>query len=298
MYTQVKDSLQVIGNQLDNNIFPYVKNGGIVLPSDKVVTSETLGTENQNVPERKRRSETRPWQGPARWQRPTRRSRKTSHTAPVICTSLQERYREELKVVDEAYPNALVWQQTEGIWLLTESNLLPGLQKKAIFLTAIPYFNRATARGWGFWSYPLMSPVWIGPRHTNFPDGSICAFEPRDGTWNLGDPIVKLIDLYSLWALRHLHLQTYGRWPGYQSVSHPYERLLELKEDEYCGCDHSDQLYGQCCRENDLNRDRVADAINFKLKYGGGLRNPPDDIVRFIAEKTDPPSISRLLSIQ
>ena len=141
-----------------------------------------------------------------------------------------------------------------------------------------------------------MGSTWIGPRHTNFPDGSVCAFEPADKTWVIGDPLVTLLDLYTLWALRHLHLQVFGRWPGHQAVRHPYERILELREDEHCGCDMSDKLYGKCCRDRDLRRDRIADAVNFIILASGGLRKPPNSVVKFVREHIEPPRFGDLLN--
>jgi hypothetical protein len=178
--------------------------------------------------------------------------------------------------------------------LLNQSALLSGLRQNAIFLTGA-CFARGMVRSWGFWGDPLAAPVWIGPRHTNFPDGSICAFEPRDGTWIFGDSLVLLLDLYTVWTLRQLHLQVLGRWPGYQAVAHPYERILELREDEYCGCGRTDRLYGECCRDKDLGRNRIADAVSFFFFSGGRLREPPEAIVQFAREARHPPKISDLL---
>lgn len=164
------------------------------------------------------------------------------------------------------------------------------------FLTGISY-RWQMVRSWGFWQDLLTDATWIGPRHTNFPDGSVCAFEPTDKTWVIGDPIIKLLDLYSLWAVRHLHLQVFGRWPGRQAVRHPYERILELREDEYCGCALGEKLHGECCRNKDLARNRIADAVSFFVFSGGRLREPPEAVVHFVRqEKTIPPWIGDLLA--
>lgn len=295
MDEMVEAALQKIGHQLDHQIFPRIKNGGIVMPSELAVSHSTLGMEISNdYTERQRRSETRPRKRAAGRQGSAGRSWPSRQTAPVVCTSLQAQYEDELDAVYEAYPGTQIWREEEGVWLLTESSLLPGFEQRALFLVGISFAN-AIVRGWGFWRICLANPTWIGPRHTNFPDGSICAFEPADGTWVIGDPIVELLDLYTLWALRHLHLQVFGRWPGHQAVRHPYERILELKGDEHCGCGKSDKLYGECCRDNDLARNRVADAVNFLLRYSGGLRQPPSSVVRFVREQIGPPQFGDLL---
>lgn len=294
-------TLREIGVQLDQNQFPIIYNGGIVTPRETTVLS-TGAKENGDESSRPRRPATRPWRGPSGRQRPSYGPRPTRKAAPVVSAGLQKQYEAELDAVQEACPSAKVWHQTEGMWLLTESTLLRGLGKKATFLTLLPYIKNFRTRSWGFWTTPI-SFEWIGPRHTNFPDGSVCAFEPRDKTWASGGSIVELLDLYSLWALRHLHLEILGRWPGYQSVPYPYERLTELKDGEYCGCAHSDRLYTDCCKKHDLARDRVADAIGFLLNVtNGGSRTPPKEIIKFIRDSKfiryseEPPSMTNFLS--
>jgi hypothetical protein len=297
MHAESEQMLQEIGRQLDKDIFPRVKNGGIVMPSELAEPSLTVGVENRNdKTSRQRRSEARSGKGASGRQGSAGRSWPPRQTPPVVRTSLQAQYKDELgTAVLDAYPRTQVWCQEEGLWLLTESSLLPGFQQRALFLTGIS-FARAVVKGWGFWGGVVVGSTWIGPRHTNFPEGSICAFEPTDGTWVIGDPIVELLDLYTLWALRHLHLQVFGRWPGYQAVRHPYERILELREDEHCGCGESDKLYGECCRDGDLRRNRIVDAVNFVVCYSGGLREPPSSVVRFIREQIDLPRFSDLFA--
>lgn len=285
MNLTVESALRKIGSQLDQQIFPRVKNGGIVTPSELAVPS-TLGEEKYDAKSRKRRSATGPRQRAAGGEGSAGRSWTPGQTSPVVRASLQPHYEDELDAIRQAYPGAEVWRRQEEVWLLTESSLLNGFQRRALFLTGI-FFDKVIVRSWGFW-HSVAGSTWIGPRHTNFPDGSICAFDPTDGTWRVGDPIVELLDLYTLWAVRHLHLQVFGRWPGPQAAPHPYERISELRADEYCGCGASDKLYGECCRDADLRRDRVADAVSFLL-YSGGVRNPPNAVVRFVRERVNPP---------
>ena len=271
-------------------------NDGIVAPSEVVVSSPTLGEEKENESTRPRRPSAGPWQRTTGRQRQADRPRSSSRAAQIICPGLQKQYGAELGAVEDAYPSTTYWQQEGGLWLLTESTILRGLGKKATFLTFVPYDYRSPTKSWGFWTTPVYVQ-WIGPRHTNFPDGSICAFEPRDQTWTVGDSIVKLLDLFTVWALRHLHLEVLGRWPGYQSVPHPYERLTELNDNEFCGCERSDKYYADCCKQIDLERDRFADEYDFLLKFtNGGLRAPPKAISNLIRHRTEPPPIVELLS--
>jgi len=274
--------LREIGQNLDQNIFPLVKNGGVVVPINPTKPSTIMSEASSNdKPERQNRPETRQRKRASRWQG---ESRKTSAAAPVIGSSIQEKYMGELGKLKEAYPGMQIWEQKDGMWLLCQSALLPDALHRAVFLCAIPFDPRKRVRGWGFWN----GSTWIGPRHTNMPDGSICAFEPSDGTWLPGDSIVELLDIYTLWAVRHLHLQILNRWPGAQVAHHAYERLTELKEGELCGCGSLTKKYGECCRPKDLKRDRIADAVKF-IFDGGADRKPPEDVMRFIKEQDNPP---------
>lgn len=277
--------LREIGQNLDKNIFPLVKNGGVVVPINPAKYSASMSeVSSHDKPKRQKRPETRQGQRSTRRQGKTRGCGETSAAASVISSSIQEKYMGELGKLKEAYPGMKIWEQKDGMWLLCQSALIPNALHSAVFLCAIPFDPRKRVRSWGFWN----ESTWIGPRHTNIPDGSICAFEPSDGTWLPGDSIVKLIDIYTLWAVRHMHLQILNRWPGAQVAHHAYERLTELKEDELCGCGSLTKKYGECCRPKDLKRDRVADALRF-IFDGGADRKPPEDVMRFINEQDTPP---------
>ncbi|MBL3588493.1 MAG: hypothetical protein JMN24_01700 [gamma proteobacterium endosymbiont of Lamellibrachia anaximandri] len=182
------------------------------------------------------------------------------------------------------------------MWLRTESAVLPGLEKKATFLTVIPYSRIHIQKSWGFWTTPIYTQ-WIGPRHTNFPDGSVCAFDPKDGTWKLGDKLRDLLDIYTLWALRHEHLNLCGRWPGHQAVPHVYERITELKPDELCGCGKKDLRYADCCQETDLTSPFIENFFRFMRFTQGSLqRSPPSEIVEMIKHHATPPPINNYVS--
>lgn len=282
--------LEEIASQLDRGIYPEVYNGGFVMPCEADVP-ENQGEVTKHVKHRQNtgRSKAGARHGAAGGQGP-------ASTAPsLILTDLKTRYESQLDAVLEAYPKTLVWQQPEGLLLLAESALLPGLDQSAQFLVAVPYSSPWLVKGWGFWGVSPIGVEWIGPRHTNFPDGSICAFEYSDGTWTIGGSLVQLLDIYSVWALRHLHLKQRGRWPGYQAIHFAYERVLELRADEYCGCAHSERLYGECCQPNDKNRNLVADAVNFILQCHHGHRQPPQRVTDLVLTHANPPHITDLL---
>jgi hypothetical protein len=187
-----------------------------------------------------------------------------------------------------------VWKQEECIWLLVESGVLPGLRQHALFLVGLSY-TRATVRSWAFWVDQFSLPSWIGPRHTNYPDGSICAFELSDDTWFFGDPLVELLDLYTVWSLRHLHLQTFGRWPGRQAVHRPYERLIEIHSDELCGCGSETAKYAECCQPRDSASNRIRDVLDYMLWSGWGLRAPPQAAVQFATTRQRVETLNSLI---
>jgi hypothetical protein len=286
--------IETIGSQLDRGIFPRVFDGGFVAPSVSAVPS-SMGVELSHV-----RSEAShrpgPWTPGAR-SSGTRTSREgtawtSRETSSVECTDVRSLYQNELAKIHAAYPGTCVWSSEDGIWLLTESSVVAGLKQAAVFLTAVNC-SRAAVRSWGFWRTSPISVCWIGPRHTNFPDGSVCAFDRDDLTWVYGEPLVDLLDLYTVWALRHLHLNLFRRWPGPQSVPQPYERLSELGADELCGCD-SGKRYGTCCLPLDVGRQVLPDAVSFTLRCLGGVREPPARLAQVALYVAEPPPLSSL----
>ncbi len=288
-----KNQLAEIGRQLDHGIYPVVKNGGFVSPGGAPVFSRTLGKEQVDESKRPRRSPAEPWTRSRAWQGAPGRSWPPGETAPLVGADEGAQHEAELGAIRTAYPGAEVWRQEGGFWLYVESAILPELGRKAAFLVGVATEKRAV-RSWAFWGGRVPGYSWIGPRHTNFPDGSICAFEPRDGTWVYGDPLVQLLDLYSVWALRHLHCEAIGRWPGPQAIGHAYERLLELADEELCGCGSS-VSYGACCKSSDLKRSRVADAVDFCCITEWSLRQPPASVLQFMGDHSHLPPISKVI---
>lgn len=290
---KVAEDLNGICSELDRGVFPRVQNGGVVTPNVPCGSSHDLGGAQNHDRAKSRGSEAGSRKGAAGRERSSYRTPgPASQGPPVLHEDLRTQYAAEVDAVKEAYPSAQVWEQDQGYWFLTESSLLPGLERKAVFLTGLRLSGVPAVLGWGFWN----GTAWIGPRHTNFPEGSICAFERSDGTWNVGDPLIELFDLYTLWALRHLHLEYFGRWPGKQAVSEPYERVLELHPDELCGCGREGTRYGVCCAPADRRRDLVKEAVSFTLRYHGGLRRPPLAVQKFVTNQGPLPDLKMLIA--
>lgn len=288
-------ALEAIGRELDQGGCPRVGKRGVVMASQGPESSATTREDRDDVRPRPRRSEPGSGEGPAGregasgGQGSAGRQEPSDTPPPFVGAGIGAQYEAELNAVQTAYPGTSIWRQDGGFWLLSESVLLPGLGQSAVFLTGISPQKKAV-KSWGFWRYGCIDHRWIGPRHTNFPDGSVCAFEPRDETWVFGDPLVDLLDLYSLWALRHLHLNLIGRWPGPQAVSHPYERLMELREDELCGCGTYVTPYGACCAPKDRSLNRIRVAVNFLARVDSN-RAPPPAIVATVCRWAAPPPL-------
>jgi hypothetical protein len=215
--------------------------------------------------------------------------RAASQATSVIGADPETYKRQDIEKLMGLYPKTTIWQRNQGYWLLVESAVFDDFDRAAIFLVGLST-EQKIVRSWGFWRESAVTRCWIGPRHTNFPDGSICAFVPADGTWLFGDPIVELVDLYTVWSARHLHFEIFGRWPGAQDSFHPYERLLEFHKDEFCSCG-SVARYGHCCRDSDLARNRISDAIAFSLRPETGRREPPRAIFDVVLGLRDPPEL-------
>ena len=284
MRKSIEDDLKAIGLGLDAGILPTVFNRGVIRPDSSSVVLKPSGQEIADARHQSTRSATRPWERTAGGQGTTGQSRAPDSGAPFVQPGLRSRYAEGIGECRDAYPGLLAFPQERQMWLFAESDLIEGLGRRAAFAIQLPYTTRRPVRAWGFWT-TAVSKTWIGPRHTNFPDGSICAFEPRDKTWLPGGSVTGLLDLYSLWAVRHLYLEKYGKWPGRQSVPIAAERLLELGDDEFCGCEHPFGKYAQCCRSSDQKNTSGSELLDFAMK----TRRPPAEVLRFVWNPTSPP---------
>ena len=293
MKPEPKTRIREIGKQLDFGLFPVVYNRGIVRPNGARGSSSTNGQEMHHEAAESSRPATRPWQWSPRGQGAPGRSRSAGAAAPVVSSQLRSAYGEGLKDCARAYPTLEAWDSEREMWLMAESAIIDGLGRTAFFLLHLPYSRTLRVRGWGFWK-TAVSRTWIGPRHTNFPDGSICAFEIADGTWKPGDSPVALLDLYTVWAARHLHLESFGRWPGFQSVPLPAERICEIQDDEFCGCGNFTGLYRDCCKPGDLRETSSAEMIGF---WGFQRRHPPLEIMEAAWRQKPPYLTAEFLAI-
>lgn len=285
--------LRELGDALDRQGPLRVHNWGIVA-LDHVQEKDSRDA-GQTPP----RPPTRPRQRTAGRQGATRRPRPPRTPPRIGRTDLRAAYEGQAACLREAYPSAQMHRDEHGTWLLAESAVLPGLPHSATFLVSLPATPGLGVRSWAFWSRSD-GPVWIGPRHTNFQNGSICAFAPDDDAWIEGGDLRTLLDLYSVWALRQLHLSHVGRWPGKQYAllnGHPhlqaYYRLIECRPDELCGCGSESRRYAECCQPADRKRNFTDMASIFLRHVDGGFssRRPPAALMGFLRNRSPLPSM-------
>lgn len=177
----------------------------------------------------------------------------------------------------DAYPQVRVHDLGTSRWYTLSIVPVRGLDRYARIAFTGDWEHRIPS-AWGWWD----DGIWIGSRHTNFPDGSICAFEVRDLTWHPGKPLEELVDLWSLWVVRQMHLAEFGFWPGAQALHTPHERLTEHRPNELCGCG-TGRLYHSCCRESDIAVPYLDRLLQFTKAYRGGRRQPPAEVSAILA---------------
>jgi hypothetical protein len=286
--------LAEIGEGLDQHRFPRVYNGGFVLPEQTAVLPIS-GEETNDGSEGTGGSAAGSWQGTAGWQGPPSGPGQADYAEPPIGKDCRARNEAEVREVAATYRNVAAWFDDTGLWLRSESAVLPGLEKTAFFLTRVPFAAAGRIRTWAFWRTPI-SFEWIGPRHTNR-DGSVCSYDDRDGTWTRRDPLIELLGLHTLWALRHLHQEVFRRWPGHHSAMDAVERLSETGDEEFCGCDAPRGWYQSCCKKDDLARLRSSDPNEVVAIWRGLVsRRPPQAVIDFAIGIIGPAEASRALS--
>ena len=168
-----------------------------------------------------------------------------------------------------AYPQFTARSASSGLWIAGPVQPVADLPVRVTIALYVSFGVESApgAAAWAWWD----GGVWIGPRHTNHADGSICAFEPRDATWGPSRGLLPLLDLHCVWVVKQLYLRAYGQWPGRQILHTAFERLTEHLPGELCGCG-SDRQYTDCCRAADLHRESGAVLREFTRAFGGNQR--------------------------
>lgn len=299
--TDVRALLHEVGAALDQHRPLRVHVHGLITVDEQFpVTAATQ--ENGNERQSARRPPARSRERTARRQGAASGPRASGTSPRLGGDVLRASYEGQVKRLAEAYPTLQTFSDEDGMWLFAKSSIIAGLPRKATFLIALPFKPGPGPRAWGFWTGDAEFSRWIGPRHTNFRDGSICAFAPNEGAWSEGGDLATLLDLYSVWALRHLHLEVLGRWPGKQygilgadPRAEAYYRQRECRDDELCGCGSETRRYVDCCKASDLQCDFI-EAASLFLQHTGGFasRAAPPSVVNFVQNRSALPKMSEV----
>lgn len=278
------ERLTALGAELDAGRFPSVFTGGVVEPG---ATPSAVGPgieeDCTDGGARAGRPSAGTRQGSAGRARTAGgsaapRQGEASASASVVGEFNAECLTGELSGVEGAYPRVRIHATPDMVILSNWIQPIRGLPDSALLLTVWPRAYDRWPVSWAWWS----PGVWVGERHTNYPDGSVCAFEVSDGTWRRGQSAVVFLDLQSVWLARHLHLMRLGRWPGRQILHTAYERVAEHRPGEFCGCD-SGRVYERCCREGDLRLGAYNRLMEFRRwNSQRSLRRPPERVVRWL----------------
>lgn len=246
-----KDDLRRIGDLLDADHGPDVLQGGSVTPDPSHTPSDGSGLDKEFGLDTKQQGQgsDRPAAGP--WEG-------SASAAPVASDEVHEVLGDP-RVAGDARKDVAVaskWRPQMGLllappvlWIHYWFRPLEHSSRKAFHLVAYPLPGSSLKRpqGWAWWDLGVR----IGPRHLNWGDGGICAYEYAS-EWAPGDPLIELLDLYSVWTARHLYLLTFDRWPGTQVMHTPYERLVDHQRGELCGCGSAEKKYEDCHLDVDL----------------------------------------------
>jgi hypothetical protein len=246
---QERELLIQIGEELDRDIPVVVHSGGVVLPSgaDPDILA-TLGTNRDLVYESVRAREaspsgtasgssTRPWEGSAPDSAATPGAYTPEFVQPLCIVAPVGKASE----VGASYPKLRKRTTSSGFWFTGSLTPLGVMGDSAWIALSHPSDSEIPVRVWAWWS----NGIAVGPRHT-YLDASICAFEPSDpNSWCRSDGVTALIDLVSVWLVRHTYMNAFGRWPGRQRIHSAIERREQQHSDELCGCGNN-TLYGVC----------------------------------------------------
>lgn len=254
-----REDLMHIGDALDANRVVHVLQGGSVTPDPSRVPFRGSGQHPESSRETERQGSHRPAAGP----------REGSANASTVASGpadqvlgdprLAEAQRKDVAEASRWRPQMRLLLAPPVLWIHYWFRPLENCPYKVFLLVAYPQDSSPiTPAGWAWWHDGIKigreHTHWGGPTPggTHWGEASICASEEKDD-WDVGDPLINLLDLYSVWVARHLYRQVFGRWPGPQYLHTEYERLtFHHQRGELCGCGSLTKRYEECCLETDL----------------------------------------------
>jgi hypothetical protein len=193
------------------------------------------------------------------------------------------RYQAEVKELRGQYPDIYFRIDDSGLWIVVPAFPLGTSGPQLTMIIAVPDDPNIRILTWAFWTSDTLNS-WVGHRHTNYPDGSVCAFSPEGGAWKDGDPLVSYLDRICEWSFRHVFCWLEGYWPGPQDAMCRYYRISEGRIQESCFC-HSGKTYFECCRPLDLLGSCVSDREEFMANCNGldiGEQRPAKQLYNFV----------------
>ncbi len=254
-----RDLLRKIGEDLQKGIQPDVYPGGVVLPGG-TNASMYFSPGKEICDDASFAQAGSP--GSATGSREGQRAPSTGRSAPWAPTGarplefsgveppgLSDDVQDDLRGVIAAYSQWQVRSTAEVSWLHGWVRPVLGLSDRVFVVTRYPHNVAEVVESWAWWG----TGIWVGPAHTNYGNGSVCAYEPRHETWRRGhDRLWQLIDLTVVWSTRQMHLRYFGFWPGQQVLHTPEERVRDHSPGELCGCDRFGFKYEDCCHRMDI----------------------------------------------
>lgn len=275
--------LQRIGEELDQHQTIRVFRGGVVQPSTGCSSPHMLGEVSADEGTRKPAGSERPATGQGQGSAEGNPAR--ARPGPPAGQVLRERGVEPKLVADiegatdaqDGYPQLRARLAGPIIWFEGELEPVPGLGRAARVRVAYPMDVTIHLHAWAWWK----NGKWIGPRHTNFGDGSICAYELTDRSWTRARPLVYYLDQVTGWITRHTYLAEFHRWPGQQVLHTARERLIQHQPGEICGACRSGCPYEECHKPADMQLSRLVIDKEYRRHYGRNEQRPPQTELGF-----------------
>lgn len=250
------ERLKEIGQFIHSGNRPLVFDGGHVGTTQ--CSNEEIYHESQVKPSR---PQARSWQGRSARSGAWTPAQGNHFGSPAIEAS----HGAELRVLAQAYP-VVVTESDDGFWLAIRTKPLGPDGPKAHVLIAVSCNRSVLPRAWAFETIGTQ-PRPFAPKHTNFPDGSICAFAPTSDAWKPEDGLLDLVDHYVIWMIKSWHRTVFGWWPGKQAGVVAFYRAQEFDGREFCGCG-SGLLYAFCHRGRDLAVPEEVAQKQFETAFG------------------------------
>lgn len=192
--------------------------------------------------------------------------------------ALEAAFGTEFRVLVRQY-KAVKFEEKDGFWVVIKAKPFGFDGPQAHILLAVPSDRSILPKAWAFEAVGTQ-PRAFPPKHTNFPDGSICAFDPKRNVWNSSHGLLALVDHYAVWLVKSWHRTILGWWPGGQDGVCAFYRRREFVPNELCGCG-SGVAYGLCHRQADIQMPEADARQQFKNWFGCDYfeRRVPDELL-------------------